>query len=291
MTNSSNKRPRGPKAKQQDLPLSWDDHGREESAAAPPEGEEDARGALPEETDEPEAPVAAVESLPDEPDERERLAAEELEADDGEGVSEEEAHARVVRLAESGPELGQALMEARGARNLTVAEVCQRTRIAREFIEALEADDLDQLPAAVYTRSYIRQLCSDYGIEAEPLVDAYDAMVDGQFPTPGRARFVLASEDDDVSARVQYTLRSAGEEGEGEGRRRPTAWLVGVTAALVVLVTAVAWGVWFVRGRAAAARQSVTSEAPAQPAVDLGEFIVPQQLPLKELPLPSSQPD
>lgn len=291
MTKSNRQHPRDPKAKQQDLPLSWDEQGAEASPAVPAEDLTDARKRSPEDTGAPEPPTGALETPPAEPEDETPFASGEPDGPTEDRPPPVAADARVVRLAESGLELGQALMEARGARNLTVAEVCQRTRIAREFIEALEGDDIEQLPAPVYTRSYIRQLCSDYGIDPTPLVGAYEAMVGGRHRPLGRGRFVLASEDDDVSTTVQYTLRSAGEDAQTDATRRPTAWLVGLTAALVILVTAVAWGVRSVRERTAAADRPAMSVAPAQPAVDLEEFITPQQLPLKELPLPSSQPD
>jgi len=65
---------------------------------------------------------------------------------------------------------GSLLKEAREARGLSLEEVAAATRVRVPYLEALEADALNQLPAPVYARGYLRSYANLLELEPEPLV-------------------------------------------------------------------------------------------------------------------------
>lgn len=69
---------------------------------------------------------------------------------------------------------GQILQEARVRLNLGIDQVSIRTRVSKQYIEAIERNEFSSLPAPVFTTAYIKTLCDCYKIkerEAEILHD------------------------------------------------------------------------------------------------------------------------
>lgn len=67
--------------------------------------------------------------------------------------------------------LGAVLAERRGERGLTIEQVASATRVRAEYLRALEADQAERLPAAVYAKGYLRTYARYLGLEPEPLVE------------------------------------------------------------------------------------------------------------------------
>jgi len=63
--------------------------------------------------------------------------------------------------------VGQILQEARVCLELGLTQVEQQTKIKRSFLEAVERDDLKNLPAMCYVSAYIKTLCQLYRIDNE----------------------------------------------------------------------------------------------------------------------------
>lgn len=63
--------------------------------------------------------------------------------------------------------VGQILQEARVCLELSLTQVEQQTKIKRSFLEAVERDDLKNLPAMCYVSAYIKTLCQLYRIDNE----------------------------------------------------------------------------------------------------------------------------
>jgi transcriptional regulator with XRE-family HTH domain len=68
-------------------------------------------------------------------------------------------------------EIGITLRNARVQRGLTVDQVAQETRISPRFLEALEAEAFDELPAPVYVRGFLRSYANFLHLDATPLLD------------------------------------------------------------------------------------------------------------------------
>jgi cytoskeletal protein RodZ len=65
--------------------------------------------------------------------------------------------------------IGQQLKQARLAKNLSLAQVSQATRIRVHYLEALEADDFESLPSAVQARGFLKLYADYLGLSLEEL--------------------------------------------------------------------------------------------------------------------------
>jgi cytoskeleton protein RodZ len=69
--------------------------------------------------------------------------------------------------------LGARLRAAREARNLSLREVSDSTRITRRHLEAIEADDYKQLPGGIFNRSFVKAFARAVGYDEDEAVSAY----------------------------------------------------------------------------------------------------------------------
>jgi hypothetical protein len=72
-------------------------------------------------------------------------------------------------------EIGSSLREARERRRLELRDVEQATRIRVKYLQALEEERFDVIPAAAYVKGFLRTYADYLGLEAQPFVDEYDA--------------------------------------------------------------------------------------------------------------------
>jgi cytoskeleton protein RodZ len=70
-----------------------------------------------------------------------------------------------------GEPIGETLRKARGARGLTLAKVSEDTKIRARYLQALEAEDWDAMPAPAYARGFLRTYASYLGLDADALVE------------------------------------------------------------------------------------------------------------------------
>lgn len=73
----------------------------------------------------------------------------------------------------TGETLGSLLQSARLQRHLSLEEIAQRTFIRQHYLQALEDNQFDRLPAPVYTSGYIRQVARLLGLDDAPLIQQY----------------------------------------------------------------------------------------------------------------------
>ena len=55
-------------------------------------------------------------------------------------------------------------------------QVSEETKIAVRYLEAIEANEVDRLPAAVFVRGYLREIASVLEIEEGALLEGYMAL-------------------------------------------------------------------------------------------------------------------
>ena len=85
------------------------------------------------------------------------------------------ALSEVLDENEAAPEnIGATLRNAREAAGFSITDVAERMRLSRNHIENLEADRFDLFPVSVFLRGYLTSYARLVGIDAEPLLDAYD---------------------------------------------------------------------------------------------------------------------
>lgn len=70
-------------------------------------------------------------------------------------------------------DIGEALRQARARKKLRINEVAQTTKIPASTLEAMESNQFERLPAAIYTRSFLRQYAREVGLDPKELVEQY----------------------------------------------------------------------------------------------------------------------
>lgn len=117
-----------------------------------------------------------------------------------------------------GPQLGAARQRLR----LTVDQLSERTRIRPHVIEAIEVDDFGSCGGDFYARGHLRTLARVLGIDAGPLVAAYD---ETYADAPVDPRRVFASE---LATGVGGSIRST------RGGRNWSVLIAAVMAAVLI---------------------------------------------------------
>lgn len=183
--------------------------------------------------------------------------------------------------------VGQIMQEARGQVNRSIAQVSQRTRIPPSFLYNLEADHLDRLPALIYSKSHVRNLCRDYGLDPEPVLEKFLVAVGAEPPRPNSRRMAIRADADDENAPVTYHLPPDEDEMENNRwfgtipARTIGAGLGGLALLLVLLLV-----VQTLRSPDTGEETPSTPTATAPADLDYERFVVPQVLPIKQLPMP-----
>ncbi len=256
------------------------------------------------ETREPEAETAleqhaaksgdeAEDAAPDQPGQPSR---DDEPASDGKRQQEqqrekrESAETRIIELGPVDMSVGQVLQEARGAANVTIAQVAQETKIRKQLIETIENDQLDALPSPFYARSYITKLCREYGIDDAPVLEQYTKTT-GHAPPGQAASLVVTAEQTEAATKVKWGLEPSKDGGGWAWTRLlRTRYIVG--AIIVMLALLIAAAVFRQRARTRAAQQSVqpppATDGTEARDIGLDEFIITRPLPLKELPVPKN---
>jgi cytoskeletal protein RodZ len=89
-------------------------------------------------------------------------------------------------------DVGGTLKKARTQRGLSLESVQQKTRIPRKFLESLENNRFQDLPATVYLRGFLRTYCEFLDVEFEPLWSRLNA--EKERPAPPAAPEAAPSE-------------------------------------------------------------------------------------------------
>ena len=71
--------------------------------------------------------------------------------------------------------IGEVLRLARTNQGLTLEGLHKKTEIQLDMLEAMEADDFDQLPSPFYTRSFLRKYAWAVELDERIVLDAYDS--------------------------------------------------------------------------------------------------------------------
>jgi cytoskeleton protein RodZ len=71
-------------------------------------------------------------------------------------------------------DLGSYLSGLRKRRGLSIEEMARSTRVAPRYLEALEADSAEVLPAPVFVRGFIRAYCQVLGVAPDEALARYD---------------------------------------------------------------------------------------------------------------------
>jgi cytoskeleton protein RodZ len=144
--------------------------------------------------------------------------------------------------------VGQELAAAREARGLALADVAQQLKFAPRQLEALEQERFDALPGATFARGMVRSYARLLKLDPEPLL----TRIAGRWEVPDSNR---------LAARYHQPVPFS------DSARHSTFLYLGISAGVLVLVGAVAFG-WHQERTAAlkapAKAQSVAKAAPRE---------------------------
>jgi cytoskeletal protein RodZ len=77
------------------------------------------------------------------------------------------------RKGEGAASFGGWLRQQREIRNLTLREIADSTKIGMRYLEALETDRFERLPAPVFAKGFLRQYARYVGLDADEVVNFY----------------------------------------------------------------------------------------------------------------------
>lgn len=128
--------------------------------------------------------------------------------------------------------IGAALRDARVRRGRSIGQAHQATRIARVYLEALEAEDWSALPAPPFARGFLSSYAEYLGLESSPLLARFPVA-----PTlPGAGLDAPA----DTPATDPEVLERTAADGLERPRVHLGPWLAAAVVVLVVIVGVVA---------------------------------------------------
>ena len=70
--------------------------------------------------------------------------------------------------------VGRLLRDAREEHALSLEDICRETRVVKDYLEAVEADEFDRLPSKAFARGIIRSYADCVGLSADTMVARYD---------------------------------------------------------------------------------------------------------------------
>jgi transcriptional regulator with XRE-family HTH domain len=80
-------------------------------------------------------------------------------------------------------ELGARLIRARETRGLTIEDAERDTRISRRYLQALEAEQFDAIPAPVYARGFLRSYSQYLGLDPQEMLRLFPRDDDPAYPS------------------------------------------------------------------------------------------------------------
>src|SRR4051812_49129662 len=132
--------------------------------------------------------------------------------------------------------IGETLRRERIRRNLDLDEISRELKISQRFLEAIEEERFDRLPAGVFAKSFVRQYATLLGLDGEELATEVQQVLAPPPPVDANTPDVAPIPEIHVPRVEQW---------ETVGDRRSRDWSSALpAAALVVVVMLVCSGVY-----------------------------------------------
>ncbi len=93
-------------------------------------------------------------------------------------------------------DVGSRLRSAREAKNISLRDIANTTKISVSALEALEQNDVKELPGGIFTRAFLRSYASEVGLDPEETVRDFMSQI-GADKGSDEARYDAASACDD----------------------------------------------------------------------------------------------
>ncbi|MBQ7554856.1 helix-turn-helix domain-containing protein [bacterium] len=128
------------------------------------------------------------------------------------------------------PGIGEQLKAKREERKLTLLEISDNIHIKVSYLEALERDDYEHMPVAIYTKNYIKKYGNYLGLDGEQLAESFQSVSKQYSAFPSSS--VPASE------KILRKNKERAKKAE-EGDIMPRHWFVFALVILGVIVALV----------------------------------------------------
>ncbi len=79
--------------------------------------------------------------------------------------------------------LGEKLRQAREARDITISEVAEQTRISPLYIESIENDDYRTLPGGIFNKGFVKSFAKYVGVDEQEALQDYSRIIASQAGT------------------------------------------------------------------------------------------------------------
>ncbi|MEO8073918.1 MAG: helix-turn-helix domain-containing protein [Acidobacteriota bacterium] len=76
--------------------------------------------------------------------------------------------------------LGEKLRQAREARDITISEVAEQTRISPLYIESIENDDYRILPGGIFNKGFVKSFAKYVGVDEQEALQDYSRLISEQ---------------------------------------------------------------------------------------------------------------
>lgn len=138
---------------------------------------------------------------------------------------------------------GTWLRQQREVREISLREIAEATKISLRYLEAMEEDRFDLLPAAVFAKGFLRQYARYVGLDPDEVVNRY---LSARQMEPESSPDHTADHDDSESYRSSGLSRSA--RGGGAATALNWKFILAALVVLVLLAMAVFWLPGFLGG-------------------------------------------
>ncbi len=169
---------------------------------------------------------------------------------------------------------GSSLRGIREAKGIDLNDVADRTKIRKDYLEAIEAEDFSRLPSAVFVCGYVRKICDLYGAPAEITDDIIQQL-------KGHSEYGLGEDN------IEQIIDSDNETNRDVDRKIRHTLLFVITAVAVVVIGGIGTIVFL--------SMSKRERGPVPPPVlgtfdakSLEELNPPHVIKMSELPIPEN---
>jgi len=73
---------------------------------------------------------------------------------------------------------GALLKENREKNGITIDSIAKHTRIGKQYLNAIESERMDRLPATIYLKGYLGQYAAEIGLDPQKVVQSYPPLMD-----------------------------------------------------------------------------------------------------------------
>jgi hypothetical protein len=162
---------------------------------------------------------------------------------------------------------GEELRREREIRGISLKEIADATKISKRFLEAIERNDHQTLPAPVFTRGFVREYARYLGLNSEEMVNRYNyaAASDDRIEKPPQIEKYPQTPVRDI------TPKPPPKRGIPPAYARVNRNAIAITFIVIALAAVGYWAVQYKRDRDAAAEVAplvaATSSAAVPPAL------------------------